>query len=457
MNKRKTTDCLKFPELFDKPVFAIFDRDRESSDGGALIIRAADKKLNLTDNLCEAIHDRRQEKKVAHPLVSLLRQRIYAIACGYADCNDAGQLASDPVHRLIAHHDFASGNPLASQPTLSRLENSVTQKDLFRISDIMMRTVIERHHRRLRGRAKLVTIDLDPTDDATHGAQQLSFFNAFYEEHCYLPLLGFMTFNNENEQYLFAALLRPGKASAKEGAIGVLRRVFAGLRKKFPRIKIRVRLDGGFASPEIFTFLEESGVEYLINMGKNEVLKRIAEKHLKTVRRRAEKNQCTKRMYSEAMYKAASWHQQRRVIIKAEVTFQSERALRDNPRFVVTNMRHSPRKLYAEIYTARGAVENRIKELKHSLQIDRTSCTGFKANQFRVLLSAAAFILFQEIRLAAKRTSFAKAQVQTLQLYLIKIGAELSESVRRIVLHLPRSFPHLQSFRDIAEALGCVT
>jgi len=387
----------------------------------------------------------------------LMHQRIYAIACGYADCNDAGKLAADPMHRLIAHHDFSSGHSLASQPTLSRLENSVTQKDLFRMGDTLMRVVIERHAKRLRNKAKLVTIDLDPTDDPTHGAQQLTFFNAFYDTHCYLPLLGFMTFNDEREQYLFASLLRPGNASAKVGAIGVLRRVFAELRKNFPKIKIRVRLDGGFASPEIFTFLEEAGVEYLINMGKNAVLQRIAEKHLKPMRKLARKNQRTERSYHAALYQAGSWDKKRRVIIKAEVTYQFDRELRDNPRFLVTNMRQSPKTLYTKIYAARGDIENRIKELKQALQIDRTSCESFRANQFRVLLSAAAFALFQEIRFAARHTSLARAQIQTLQLHLIKIGMQLTESVRRIILHLPRSFPQQQSFCDIAKALGCVT
>lgn len=454
MQDQDSTDCVKFQELFDRPVLAIFDAHAGSSDGGAVLLKAADARLGMTRMLAACIDDVRQSGKISHSMEDVIGQRVFGMACGYSDCNDAARLANDPVQKLLVGRDPLGGDALASQPTLSRFENSVTWKDLFRMGDGMMKCVVKRHHERLSPKVKLITLDLDPTDDPTHGAQQLSFFNGFYDEHCYLPVVGFMTFNEESEQYLFAAMLRPGNVAAKVGAIGILKRTIAELRKKFPEAQIRVRLDGGFAAPEIFDYLEGEDVEYVINMGKNAVLKCKAELQMTEVRKLSAASNRTEHVYDETQYKAGTWHKPRRVIIKAEVVCQVGREAKDNPRFVVTNMKQSPEHIYRNIYSARGDAENRIKELKNGVQIDRTSCTNFKANQMRVLFSAAAYILFQEIRLAATGTALAKAQVISLQLHLVKLGARVVSSVRRIILHLPASYPNLTAFRQIALTLS---
>ena len=256
MTDDSTTQCLLFPEIFGKPVVAQFDQREGSSDGGALLLKAADRRLGLLDDLSACLEDQRQAGKVDHSLRELVAQRVFSIACGYPDANDSARLASDPIHKLLLDRDPAEGSDLASQPTLSRFENGVDSKELYRMSEALARTVLRRHAKRLKRQAYRVTIDLDPTDDPTHGAQQLSFFNGHYDNWCYLPVMGFVSFNEEAEQYLCVAVLRPGNATAAVGAVGLLRRLVKMIRSYFPGVIIRVRLDGGFAHPAVLDFLD---------------------------------------------------------------------------------------------------------------------------------------------------------------------------------------------------------
>jgi Transposase DDE domain group 1 len=273
VSDHSTTQCLLFPDIFHKPAVLQFDQRQGSSDGGALLLKAADRRYGLSGCLAGCLRDERQAGKVDHSLKELLAQRVFAIACGYPDANDAARLAADPIHKRLLDRDPGAGRDLASQPTLSRFENALGAKELFRLSEALAASVMQRHAERLRGRVRRVTLDLDPTDDPTHGAQQLSFFNRW------------------------------------------------------------------------------------------------------------------------------------------------------------------------------------IKEL-HELQIDRTSCSDFWANQFRVLLTAAAYVLMQELRLRAAGTDCARAQVWTLRERLLKLGARVLVSVRRVMVHLPASFPFLPTFRRVALALG---
>jgi len=456
MNEHTTTECLLFPEIFDRPVVAQFDQSQGSSDGGAVLLKAADRGLGLTAALATCLKDDRQEGKVRHELEELLTQRIMAIVCGYEDANDAARLASDPIHKLLVGRDPVEGEDLASQPTLSRFENSVGRKESFRMGEALADTVIERHRKRLKGRSRLITIDLDPTDDPTHGAQQLTFFNWHYDTYCYLPMVGFLTFDQEAEQYLVTAVLRPGNAPGSAGAVGILRRLIERLREAFPKAKIRVRLDGGFAAPEVLDFLDsEPKVEYLVNFAANAVLERKAESAMQRARRASESSQQTAHVYGACQYRTRkTWPWKRRVIYKAEVVRAEGKKPKDNPRFVVTNMKQTPRWLYEEVYCQRGDIENRIKELHYGMEIGRTSCTNFWANQFRVLMTAAGYVLMQEMRLGLAGTASARAQVSILRERFLKIGALVVTSVRRILLHLPQSFPYLDSFHRLALNLG---
>ena len=453
------TQCVLFSDLEKRPVLLAFDQAHGTSDGGAMLLSAANRRFGngLIESLSASLPDARQPGNVDHQLAELMRQRIYGLACGYEDANDAARIGGDPMHKLLAGRDPVKGRDLASQPTLSRFENSVAPRSLFTMGMTLAESVIARHGQRRNGHARLVTIDMDPTDAATYGAQQLSFFNTHYDNHCYLPMLGFVSFDHEPDQYLCAAVLQPGNVGAATGAVGLLRRLIQLVRSSFSKAQIRVRLDGGFASPALFDFLDaEPRVEYVVAMASNAVLDRHCEEAMEVARLCSGLSDETEHVYGQTCYAAKSWKRQRRVIFKAEVVKADGKQPRDNPRFVVTNMKQGAQWLYEEVYCQRGDVENRIKELK-ALDVDRTSCTSFWANQLRVLMAAAAYVLLQEIRLNAALTRLARAQVWTLRERLLKLGARVVASVRRIVVHLPESFPWRSDFQRIAVALGATS
>ena len=450
MRESTTTQCVLFEDVFRKPVHARFDQAHASSDGGAIVLVAADRRLGLIDRLAAGLDDPRDPAKRRHELRDLLAQRIFGLACGYEDANDASRLGDDPVHKLLLGRDPVHGDALASQPTLSRFENGFGRVELRAMSEALLETVLARRKAR---KVKRITVDLDVTDDPTHGAQQLSFFNGHYGTHCYLPLLGFVTFNGEPDQHLVAAMLRPGDAPTARGALAMLSRLLERLQERFPNARILVRLDGGFAGPEMLEFLDEVCVDYVVGLPGNAVLERLAAPFLAAVQLRSALTEQTEHDYHEGRYAAGTWERERRVVIKAEVTRFPQREPRDNPRFVVTNLRITPEKVYA-LYCQRGEIENRIKELHHGLAIDRTSCPRFLANQLRVLLTAAAFVLLQEIRRRAAGTRFHRAQVWTIREQLLKLGTRIVVSARRIVFHLPANFPFVVPWRRVAIAFG---
>ena len=448
----QSAERISFDFLPDFPVVVQPSEGRISSDGGLLPLRQFDQGWNYTARMADCLVDPKPDR--GQSLLSMLRQRIFGILAGYEDCNDHDTLRDDPVFKRIAGR-LPEDKPLASQPTLSRFENLPTPAVLQKLIDFNIATGIERLKQKHGGQLPAwITLDLDATDDPTHGAQQLTFFNGHYDTWCYLPVAGFLTFNEEPDQYLFAYVLRPGNVGAGVGAIGILSRLLPRLRAAFPRARLRVRLDGGFAAAEMFAFLERGGLEYVVAMGKNKVLERRAARLMGTARRLSRESGETAHLYSETRYAAGTWDHRRRVIIKAEVVRHPGRKPKDNPRFVVTNLKHSPRHLYEAIYCARGDIENRIKELHHGLEIDRTSCSRFLANQLRGLLTAAAYVLYQELRLRAASTAFRSAQVSTLREHLMKLGAWVESTVRRIVLHLPATCLHRNDWQIIAKTLG---
>jgi hypothetical protein len=455
MSNHITKQSVLFKGLTNKALVARFDQEQASSDGGAVLLKACDERLGLSAAIAACLRDVRQQAKVEHSYQEIFQQRMFGIACGYADGNDAARIADDPVFKLLAGRDPVTGSALASQPTLSRFENAVRPGDLLQMSEALADAVIQRHRRRKR-KVRRITIDLDPTEDATHGGQQLSFFNWHYDSWCYLPLAGFLTFDDEPDQYLFCCVLRGGDAVAKTGCLSILKRLLPRLRKAFPKARFRIRLDAGFTGPELYDFFEAERLEYVVCMGKNPVLQRFAEPLMAPLREALESGEDLIPRFGECLYGARSWKCQRRVIIKADIALHPGRKPKDNPRFIVTNLKTTPKFIYKKVYCARGDIENRIKELKHGLEIDRTSCTSFNANQFRVLMTAAAYVLMQELRLHARRTGCARAQVNTLRLRLLKLGVWIESSVRRIVLHLPTSTPYADDWRRIACSVGAV-
>jgi hypothetical protein len=455
LGKEKITQCLIFPELFTKPIHLKFDEPHSSSDGGALLLKAADQKLQLTASLAACLVDKREAAKVKHSLADLLRQRIYGLASGYADANDAARLAHDPVFKLLLERAPLDGPALSSQPTLSRFENCIGPRDNYRFGTALAETIINRQQRRRHRQAKRVTIDLDTTDDPTHGQQEFTFFNRHYDTYCYLPLLAFISFDDEPEQYLVTALLRPSNVTEKSPVVvGLLARLVKLVRAAFPKALLNLRLDGGFACPALFDYLDRvPRLEYVCGLAKNAVLERKAQPFLAQARQR-KKQRRKPRVYGECRYRAQSWGRSRRVIIKAELVHNRAGEAKDNPRFVVTNKSQAPKTVYRRAYCSRGEIENRIKELQLGMQIDRTSCSRFWANQFRVLLTVAAYALLQELRWQAKPTSLARAQVTTLREQLLKLSARIEQSVRRLVVHLPQTFAYLNEWTRIARRLG---
>jgi hypothetical protein len=455
LNEPTITQPVIFPDLFEKSLHATFDQTHASSDGGAVLLKAAEQRYGLLDGMAECLRDRRQAGKVRHTVRDLLAQRVFGLACGYPDANDADLLAEDPIQKLLLDRDPITGARLASQPTISRVENAVPRATLIAMAEDLAMRVIARHADRLRGRARRITIDLDPTDDPTYGAQQLSFFNGHYDNWCYLPLLAFVTFDDEAEQYLCAAVLRPGNAPATRGALPVLARMLEVLRLAFPGARFLVRLDGGFATPVLLDFLDaQSRLDYVVAMAENAVLTRAAAAAMTHARTASAVSGETAHVYTEVRYAAGTWSRDRRVVIKAEVVRLAGRAPRDNARFVITTLTRTPRFVYEQVYCARGDVENRIKELHDGLHLGRTSCMRFWANQLRVHLTAAAYVLMQELRLQAAGTACARAQVTRLRERLLKLGAHVVVSVRRIVLHFPTSTVDVAAWRQIAGALG---
>lgn len=449
-----TRQSVLFQELLDKPVQVEFDGRLQSSDGGALLFGKLDRRIRLTERLAQRLVDPRDPEKTEHDWLHLLRQRLFQIGLGYADANDSSSLKKDPIVKTLVGKRPVKDDDLASQPTLSRYENTPTPRELIELSRELESFVVERVQQR-HPDARLITIDLDPTVDRTHGRQQLSLFNGHYDAYCYLPLLGFLTIDDDPEHYLFHARLRSGLASARKNAGAVLRRIVKKLREAFPRPRIRVRLDGGYAAPGIFALLEELRVEYVVGMAKNSVLISHIEGDLEVVRLIAETLGRTDTLYTSFSYKAGSWPKERKVVAKVEVTVCDRRTNRDNPRFVVTNMRHGPEKLY-QIYRKRGDIENSIKELHQSLELGRTSCSRFVANQFRVLLTSASYVLWQELRWELRGTDLARAQVWRLREKLFKIGAWVTESVRRVVVHLPSAYPFEEAWSSLAARIAAV-
>jgi Transposase DDE domain group 1 len=420
---------LLFGSLFSKEIIVDFEGGRITSDGGGLLLRELDQRFHLSERLAGCLHDYRTPERITHDLETLLRQRLFAISLGYEDANDAAFLAGDPALKTMAERLPESGADLASQPTLSRFENNVTAKELYRLSEVLLELYLETHP----GPRKVMVIDLDGTDDPTHGQQQLSFYHGYYEEHMYHPLFVF----DGQDGFPLAAVLRPGNTHDSHGAVTVLKHLLPRLQAAYPEALILVRADAGFAIPALYEFLEEHDVRYVIGFITNNRLK----EQTASLAQKAEDNfQATgekQRLFTSFHYQADSWDHSRRIIAKAEYTAHGL-----NQRFLVTNLYRNPHLIYDDIYVLRGDIENRIKELKLEIKADRLSCHRFLANQFRLLLHTAAYALFWLLRRQLRGTELENAQVNTLRIKLLKIGARMRETCRRIWVHLASGYPY---------------
>jgi len=453
VSEHSTTTQVLFDRSFAKPLTARFDQPDSSSDAGAILLRVLDDQLGITAALTAALPDARDASRVQHSQLDLVRQRVYGIACGYEDGNDASLLRHDPTQLALLGRDPLDGQALGSQPTLSRFENRHALRSLITAGERLMDTIIASHRKRLGSRVKRITIDLDGTVDPAYGNQQGVLFNAHFDRHCLHPLLATIAFDRERDQHLVAALWRRGTASAALGSRALLRRLLPRLKAAFPRAKLRVRCDAGFAAPRIYDYLERQRIEYVIGFPNNSKLAKLTEPLLQQARRQSAATGESARLYRETHYRAESWPHARRLIIKAEVTRYPGRPARDNPRFLITNLKGRPESIYRRIYAYRGDMENRVKEAKDALRIDRLSCSSMLGNQLRLLLTLSAFALYQQLRLHASGTELADAQMSTLRERLFKLAGVYQRTRQRITLHLPQHAPHQRTWLQIANAL----
>lgn len=438
------TTCpeLTFPSVGGHDVAVRYDGGDITSDAGLLLVSVADKKLGLTKAIAGCITDQRQQSKVTHSYLDMICERIYAIASGYEDANDLDTLGSDPALKTACGVLPSTGKDLASQPTISRLENTPRSKELLQASVAVARKVIEQ----LPAETSRVIIDVDPTVDPAHGQQEFEFFNGHYNTHCFLPMHIHIT-GDDGRQRILASVLRPGNSAATKAVRSMLRIAIRLVRQRLGGVKIILRADSAFGVCDVLDFCEDIKIDYILGIKANNNL------HFLSVP--VQMDACLKygwegngaREYGEFDYQAGSWRRDRRVVVKAEIT-QGEL----NPRFVVTNLELSLREAY-EFYCARGNQENRIKEIKLDLSSGRTSCHRFLANQFRLVLHTAACVLMGVLQEALAGTKWARAQVGTLRLRLLKVGARVVQSCRRIWFHLPSSFPEQESWQHMHQAL----
>lgn len=422
------------------PLLAAFDGGRLTSDGGLPWLAEADAALRLCESLSSCIPDWRRGP-VHHPLVTLLRQRILQIACGYEDQDDADTLRTDPLLKLVCGRLPDSGADLASQPTLSRLENAITRPTLERLATVLVELYVRERGR--NGPPHHILLDLDGTDDPAHGQQEGVRYHGYYRQHMYHPLLVF----DGDTGHLITAVLRPGTAHASRLVVLVLRRLLRRLRQAWPQVVVEVRADSGFASPRLYAFLEAQRLPYTIGLVPNPVLEALAAPLLAEAQAQSEAAGGAKvRLATEAVYQAGSWPHPRRVVYKAEAL-----AAGPNTRFVVTTQPYEPLAVY-DAYVDRGQAENFIKDFKNALGADRLSDHRFLANQFRLLLHAAAYWLMHTLRTWLAGTEASVYQFDTLRLRLLKIAGRVCQLATRVWLHLAASHPSEPLWRHLAAA-----
>jgi hypothetical protein len=434
------TECyqsaFEFPACKSRKVHVDFNGGEVSSDAGVLLVRQVDRKLKLTEELHRLLNDPRRQASCEHSQIQLLRQRVYGLALGYEDLNDHETLRKDVALQTAVQTD----QELASASTLCRWENRADRETAWLIAEWMVELFI----RSYKKAPEELILDFDATDDAVHGKQEGRFFNGYYDHYCFLPLYVFC-----GEQ-LLVSYLRPSNLDGARHAWAILALLVKRLRQVWPQVKIIFRGDSGFCRWRMLRWCENHGVYYIVGRAKNSRLNEMAKPLLDRARRQHEETSQKQRLFGDIRYAAQTWDRARRVIVKAEHTEQGS-----NPRYVVTNLEGDAEQLYDQVYCARGEMENRIKEQQLDLFADRTSCTKWWANQFRLLLSSLAYLLLEAIRrLGLKGTELARAQCGTIRLKLLKIGAVVRRNTRRIYFHLSTACPYQALFFRVARRLS---
>lgn len=437
-----TACSTSFGFKFQPRISLDFEGGALSSDAGLVVLRELDEHLGLTAGLEGLLEDHRDPRYVQHASAELVRQRLYQIAAGYEDAVDANLLRTDPTFQLVVRPKQPTA-PLASQPTLSRLENGATWRDVARLSRLSLEWFL-RHGSRLReGPTQEILLDADSTEDPTHGKQQLALFHGKYGTYMYHPLLIF----EGQTGHLLASRLRPGTVPDAEGVLSELRRLVPQLRRSFPQAPIRFRADAGFSAPALYDYLDREGIDYLIGIPAHTCFDRHIAPLLARAKRRFEQTAAPVRIYSSFFYRARRWPHRRRILVKVEVN-----ALGTNVRCVITNRRGRAAELFG-LYQGRGEIESRIDELKNDLKADRLSCSRYRANAFRLQLHTLAYNLLNCLRHALGGTELAHAEASTLRLKLFRVAARVRCTARRIWLCLSSSWPLRSLFGKALEAI----
>ena len=435
---------LTFANLKGKKVQAQFDGGTVTSDAGVLLLREVDRRTGIVDRVVGALREWRDPRYIVHSLGDLVRQRVFQIALGYEDADDADTLRTDPALKVACERLPITGVDLASQPSLSRLENRVSRTQLMRMAYALGDAFIVSFPTPPRQ----LLLDLDDTDDPVHGAQQLALFNAHCGEYAYQPLHIYDGLSGR----LVTTVLRPGCRAKGTDIVKILQRVVARLRSAWPQVDILVRADSHFSTPPVHDFCHHHNVRFLLGQSTNSRLKALVAPTLSQAQALFDTERTPEpvRLFTEFAYQAGSWAQPLRIVAKVEVS-----SLGTNVRFVTTNLDSSqPSFLYQKAYAGRGAMENYIKNHKTFLHSDRTSCHRFEANQFRLLLHSAAYMLLHALQeLLLVGTQLQHAYFNTLQQRLLKVGARVVERGTVIRFHLPSAFPLQQIYRLIDRRL----
>ncbi|MCP4491092.1 MAG: IS1380 family transposase [Gammaproteobacteria bacterium] len=429
-----TEDTLFLPGLSPVDgvdIHARFDGGSLSSDGGVLVLREIERGLNFADTLAACLHDKRDRLRTRHSYSSMIRSRLLAIACGYEDCDDHDELRYDPAFKMACERLPDTGHALASQPTLSRLENTPSWRQLAR----MGLALIDLFCSSFRAVPGHIVLDIDDTTDRTHGGQQLSLFNTHAGGYCFQPIHIY----DAASQKPVCFMLRPGKRPSGHEAAQLLRHVIRRLRQNWPRVTITVRGDGHYGTPEVMDLLEQSGCFYILGLPGNKTLKRISHPWCDDVAtRRALGEKHKVRRFFQTRYGAKSWSKERKVIARVEATEQGS-----DVRYIVTNLPGRGKHLYEKVYCGRGKMENLIKEHKLYTKSDRTSCHRWEANQFRLFLHTGAYWLLLLLRGAApKRSRWRGATFETIRRAFLKIAVRVEQLKTRITIALPTACPN---------------
>jgi hypothetical protein len=418
-----------------KELLVRFDGGRLSSDGGVLLLREIENGLGLAEVLSSCLKDERDPSSTTHTQADMIRARMFAIACGYEDCDDLDVLRFDPAFKLACGRLPEMGDDLMSQPTLSRLENAPSWRDLGRMGLSMIDLFCDS----FKSVPKRIVLDIDDTPDTAHGGQQLTLFNAHYDEYVFQPIHIFEATTSKP----VLSLLRPGKRPSGQEAARVLKHVIRRIRRHWPRVEIMVRGDGHYGTPDVMDLLEDQGCSYIFGLPGNARLSAIGHPWSEDAAiRRVQSGRNKLRRFFQTGYQAKSWSRERKIIARVEATSKGS-----DIRFVVTNLPGRAKVLYEKIYCARGRMENMIKDHKLYTKSDRTSCHRWEANQFRLFLHTGAYWLLHQLRQAAPRRSlWRKATFETLRRVFLKIAARIEKLKSRIRIALPSSYPYRPAF-----------